>query len=281
MLAYALAVVLVVLVIGAPSAQAAPVTCGADLSGSHVDEGCIHPMPGTPGDHAESGGGGGEGGGASGPRYRYRYVVACTGNDLNEPNATLCEEATTQCAAPRLLYWQYRSQDGTTWQYQGTRCLTRQEAQDGEALPGLTLEDFRRLPIPAQEVLLEPGNGYALVGVPLNVVAGTAPALLQTQLLGAAVSVRATPVAWHWDFGDGTALGPLADPGAAYPALGTTHTYERGGTLTVTLTTTYAGEYSVDGGAFAPVPGTADVVSVPVPLDVLTGGGALVQDPTG
>lgn len=265
---------------GAAAAAAAP-RCGGGLGDRSVDVGCGEQRPGRGGSSAGQGSQGGGGGAAAGPRYRYRYVLACEGNTLDAPGTTTCQLATAQCAAPRLFYWQYRSSDGVAYDLVGTRCLTRQEATDGEAVPGLTLADFRSLPIPAQQVVLEPGNGYALVGVPLNAVAGTAPAALQTAVLGAAVAVRATPVAYTWDFGDGTVLGPTPDPGAPFPALRTTHTYERGGSVQVVLTTTYAGEFSVDGGAFQAVAGTADVASPPVPLAVLTGAGALVGDAVG
>lgn len=269
------------LAVGLPAALpgAAAADCRAGAGGGAVGVGCTDHVPGRGGSSA--GQGGGQAAGSSGPRYRYRYVLACDGNTLDAPGSTTCELATTQCAAPRLFYWQYRSSDGVAWQLTGTRCLTRQEAVDGEAVPGLTLADFRRLPLPGQAVVLEPGNGYALVGVPLNAVAGTAQVALTTTVLGAGVAVRATPVAYTWDFGDGTVLGPTTDPGAPYPALGTTHTYERGGDVTVTLTTTYAGEFSVQGGAFQAVAGTADVASPPVPLAVLTGSGALVADGLG
>jgi hypothetical protein len=44
------------------------------------------------------------------------------------------------------------------------------------------------------------------------------------------------PTGWNWDFGDGSRIGPGADP-APNPA----HTYARAGTYTVTLTTSNAG----------------------------------------
>lgn len=273
--------VLAVVAVAVPGASptAAAVGCGGALGDRSVDVGCHEHVPGGGSGSAVQGGGGATA--PSGPRYRYRYVLACDGNTLDAPNSTTCELAAAQCTPPRLQYRQFRSTDGATWSASGTRCLTRQEATDGEAVPGLTLADLRSLPIPGQAVVLEPGNGYALVGVPVNAVAGTTAVALQTAVLGAAVAVRATPVAYTWDFGDGTVLGPTPDPGALFPALRTTHTYERGGDVQVVLTTTYAGEYSVEGGAFTAVAGTVDVPSPPVPLAVLTGAAALVGDAVG
>jgi PKD domain len=97
-------------------------------------------------------------------------------------------------------------------------------------------------------------------------------------LLGLAVRVRATPVEYRWDFGDGGEL-VTADPGAAYPDLRTTHTYAASGRRVITLSTVYRGEYSVAGGPWVPVDGTATVSSLPVPLQVLATRNHLVADP--
>lgn len=55
-----------------------------------------------------------------------------------------------------------------------------------------------------------PTNAYAT---------STTPVELTTDLLGQPVRVRATPVAWSFDYGDGTVVGPTQDPGGPYPEL--------------------------------------------------------------
>ncbi len=267
---------------GAVAAAAGRVVCDASLLSPAALVDCLQrtsggSRPPTTGGGAGSGGSGG----ATGPVYRYRYVITCVGNTVDAPRAVLCDQATATCPAGLFLYWQYRSLDGAAWDLVGSRCMTPAEAAQGEAFPGFTAADFRLLPLPPGDVVLQPGNGFALAQVPLGVMAVAGVAVLPTQLLGFDVAVRATPVSYTWDFGDGTTTGPTSDPGAPYPALDVAHSYTAAGGYAVTLTTTYAGEFSVDGGAFTPIDGLAAVVSAPVPVTVLAAHGALVQDPLG
>ncbi|MGN6406068.1 MAG: hypothetical protein ACTHL9_16260, partial [Sinomonas sp.] len=70
----------------------------------------------------------------------------------------------------------------------------------------------------------------------------------------------------RFDYGDGTALVSAA-PGGPLPQqrwgerTATSHRYAATGDYTVALTTVYAGQFSVDGGPFQPLPGTAPVPS--------------------
>ncbi len=92
-------------------------------------------------------------------------------------------------------------------------------------------------------------------------------------LLGKSVIVRAYPVEFRWDYGDGTTF--VTDkPG--WPkrldegdvVTDTSHAYSNTGTYTVTLTTIYKAMYSVEGKPELPVDGQAEVVSEPVTIDV-------------
>lgn len=276
----------------APSAVAAPSPAGQEPRVTPGD-GSFDPAAGRrrPGTPAVPGGGplpapNGPSGPTT-PRPVVKYVIACPGNSVDTPaEAVMCGQAAAACDPPRLLHWRYAAPEGQALRLEGTRCLTGAEAAagGGEAFPGFTVDDLRRLPLPPGGVVLEPGNGYALAGVPVNAVAEAGPVLLAADVAGFAVQVRATPVGYTWDFGDGTVLGPTADPGRRWapgaPPGGTAHTYEGGGSVGVVLTTTYAGEFSVDGGAFQPVLGTAAVASPAVPLAVLEGRGALVGSAT-
>jgi PKD repeat protein len=85
-----------------------------------------------------------------------------------------------------------------------------------------------------------------------------------------------TPTAYAWDFGDGTTIGPTPDPGGPYPTLTNAHTYTRPGTFSITMTTYYAAEYSVDNGEFEPITGQTSVTGTPVTVQVLAGGADLV-----
>ena len=222
---------------------------------------------------------------ASAPSFEYTHVPACPGNTPNIEGADAgCAQAEASCPDDAVMYWLFRRQVGGTgpWETAGSRCLAPSEAAaTGPVFPGFTLADFQRLPLPAGTPNVQPDNGYTLVGVPTNVYATAEPVTLDTQLLGFPVQVRATPSRYAWDFGDGNGHGPTSEPGAPYPALTITHTYERAARYPITLTTYYRGEYSVAGGPWLPIAGEAQVTSAPVDVEALAGRNRLVADPQG
>ena len=199
-------------------------------------------------------------------------------------DAVLCEPAADN--APRTLYWEFTGPPGVAnptqdqWEFTDQVCLTPAQAaagQPGTVTPVLTAEQFRRLPLPAGVVHIQPGNGRTLVNVPTNVYVDARTVVLPTTVLGRAVQVRASPVTYSWAFGDGHGL-RTADRGAPYPDLRLTHIYVQPATVKVSLTTTYRGEYSVEGGAWLPVDGTATVTSAPQALTVVATRAELVAD---
>ncbi|WP_432491385.1 PKD domain-containing protein [Kineococcus gypseus] len=138
-------------------------------------------------------------------------------------------------------------------------------------LPTITVEDVRRVGLPASTANVQPAGGEVVLNVPVNVFAQAEAVTRQTQVLGFPVTIRATPQSFTWTFGDGASLGPTTDAGAPYPAMTTTHTYTRPGTYPVVLTTTYSAEYAVAGLPFQPVQGTVDVASPAVTLTARSG----------
>jgi hypothetical protein len=180
------------------------------------------------------------------------------------------------------MYWIYLGPPGVArpapdqWVPAGQVCLAPQQAA-GPQVPVVTAEDFRRLPLPAGRVHVQPGSGRTLLNVPTNVYVEAGVAVLPTTVLGFPVRVRATPVEYLWGFGDGDQL-RTTDPGAPYPDLRTTHTYTVPGTVSLTLTTVYRGEYSVAGGAWLPIDGTASVNSPAQSLTVIEARARLVDD---
>ncbi len=116
--------------------------------------------------------------------------------------------------------------------------------------------------------------------MPTNVFAmKSGPTLLQTVSFGVPIQVRATPLRYSWDFGDGDTLGPTSQPGGAYPALTNTHEYTARGAYDIVMTTHYTGEYSIDGDIWLPIPGEAEVESAAVTVTALAGESKLVADP--
>ena len=164
------------------------------------------------------------------------------------------------------------------WIRTGQACLRDDQVPGAAAIPTVTADDFRRLPLPAGQVHIQPGSGRTLINVPTNVYVEAATAILPTTVLGTPVRVRATPISYDWTFGDGHRLHTV-DPGAPYPDLRTTHTYAGTGTVALGLNTTYRGEYALPNGPWIPIDGTATVASPAQNLVVVAARAELVQDP--
>src|SRR5699024_12263776 len=56
------------------------------------------------------------------------------------------------------------------------------------------------------------------------------------------------------------------DPGEPYPSEVVSATYTQEGWYDITLTTTFSGQFSVDGGEWQDIDGTIEVTSDPVPI---------------
>lgn len=146
-----------------------------------------------------------------------------------------------------------------------------------EAIISFTLADFRRLPLPPGDATVQTAaNDEVLIRARTNVYVDAPEQTYNITILDTAVTVRATPVEYSWDFGDGTDPLVTTDPGAPYPDLTTWHTYETSGDHAITLTTSYAGEFSVAGGPFQAIPGTAEITGEPMPVTVVTTSNRLV-----
>jgi hypothetical protein len=134
----------------------------------------------------------------------------------------------------------------------------------------ITAAQFRRLPIPAAEIVVQPdpGSRPTLVNVETNLLTVRTVQLLRTTVLGQPVQVRATPSTYHWDYGDG-ARRVTTNPGGRYPVMPTAHVYRTAGVFTVGLSTAFSGEYSVAGGPWLPIDGTASVPSPTVRIEAV------------
>jgi hypothetical protein len=99
----------------------------------------------------------------------------------------------------------------------------------------------------------------------MNAIAAVSVNTHDGTLLGHPVTVRFTPTAYHWDWGDGTTK-TTTTAGRTWEALGlprfseteTSHTYAEKGTVTVTLAVDYTVDFQVDGGTWTTVSGTVD-----------------------
>ncbi|WP_456818199.1 hypothetical protein [Cellulomonas sp. URHB0016] len=138
-----------------------------------------------------------------------------------------------------------------------------------DLLPVLTAEDFRRLPLAAPTLTMQPDRGWVLVNIETIVMTDPTAQTLRTELLGHGIDVVATPTTYRYDFGDD--LEPLItdSPGHPWPDHDTFHIYQRPGTRQITLTTTWHGTYRVDGSPiWRDVDGTAQTSTTSPPFDV-------------
>lgn len=148
-----------------------------------------------------------------------------------------------------------------------------------DLLPVLTQADFRRLPLAAPALTMQPDRGWVLVNIETIVMTDPAEQTLRTDLLGHGVDVIATPTLYRYDFGD--ELDPLLthSPGHPWPNHDTFHVYQRPGTRQITLTTTWKGRYRVDGSpVWRDVDGTAQTSTTSAPFEVQERRSHLVSD---
>jgi len=117
-------------------------------------------------------------------------------------------------------------------------------------------------------ITLQPNTGWVIATVPTIAMAGDAPRLPSAVLLGANVDIRATASGYRWTWGDGSHT-TTTDPGRPYPNATVTHTYPHASdAATVQLTTTWSGEFRINGGPWQPFTSTITSDSDPVPLTV-------------
>ncbi len=146
-------------------------------------------------------------------------------------------------------------------------------------LAGELSRELARLPLAASPVSVPP-NGWVMVNMETVVFTSHDAQVFDVVVLGTPVRVSARPVAFSWDFADGAAPLVTSDPGRPYPHQTVAHTYARGGSYMVTLTTTWTADFQVIGsGTWAPVPGTATTTSPGAPLQVYEARAHLVDEP--
>jgi hypothetical protein len=136
------------------------------------------------------------------------------------------------------------------------------DAQRDDTTTVVTLADIARFrPAPGIQ-RMEP-DGWVVVGLPANIYSIVDTQIVAGELLGQSADVRFTPVAWQWNYGDGTAA-TLPTRGGTWAALGlrefdatpTSHIYQRAGSYTIRLSIVYRAEYRIAQGPFTPIAGT-------------------------
>ncbi|GAA4830598.1 hypothetical protein GCM10023354_07000 [Garicola koreensis] len=149
-----------------------------------------------------------------------------------------------------------------------------------EQIPGLVSEEFTTLPIDGGSVQFEEDLlGFGFINRHTNVFADVEDQSFQRDMLGIDVEIRAVPVDYHFDYGDGatrTTASPgssTADQAASGSALTdvetpTSHVYQETGLYDVDLTTTFTGEYRIAGGTWTPIADSTTVAASPGQADI-------------
>ena len=166
------------------------------------------------------------------------------------------------------------SRDGYTCRRPGPAASALQQrtgaVPGGEAAPEpvviiMTQSDFAKLPVKPSVASAGPERGWLPAGMVNVLYAEPTVQTLETELLDTPVAVRAIPTSYHWDLGDGNTI-TTSKPGKPYPSEEVAGKYSGEGWYDVTLTTTFAGQFSVDGGEWQDIDGTIEVESDPIEL---------------
>ncbi|UPU89473.1 hypothetical protein LGT36_005975 [Demequina sp. TMPB413] len=119
------------------------------------------------------------------------------------------------------------------------------------------------MPIAPNTYDVQPEGGYAVAELGVNLIVDTNPRTMDVTLLGTPVTIRAVPTLYTWTNTDGT-VWTSTDPGKPYADGGEPFTFPRTPEhrTTFTLTTTWRGEFTTNGGAtWRDAPGTATTTS--------------------
>ena len=129
----------------------------------------------------------------------------------------------------------------------------------------ITLTDIASF-VPRSAIQYMEPDGWMVVGLPANFYAAIEQHVVPGELLGQSAEVRFTPIAYGWDYGDGTFVTHTVrgDTWAAqglreFDSTTTGHTYTAAGTYTITLTVAYSAEYRYAGGSWTPIVGVLEL----------------------
>ncbi|WP_349827968.1 PKD domain-containing protein [Brevibacterium litoralis] len=244
---------------GASPAAAVPgVGCrfGNDDGGS-----CGHQERTSPGpnrsstgtDHGDSGSGSGSGGDT---RNTNAEPVDRFANPETNP---LCEAVNSPSTGRTEYYCSYAQRTGPG----------DDPAENVVVLPVVTTSDFQSFEIPSSTLHAYPAD-WSVAHRETAFWADSSTHTLDLTLAGFPVQVRATPVEYRWDFGDGTTETTTSagfEPDTIDQAT-LTHVYSEAGEVTVDLTTVYSGMYRIGTGPWLLIAGHAQVASTGVDMEI-------------
>jgi hypothetical protein len=157
---------------------------------------------------------------------------------------------------------------------------------EGEVAPGIPTVYARDVQsfAPAGPALTGEPDGVGVVGMPVNFVAAASPQSVSGTLFDRPVTVRFTPSAYVFDYGDGS-TGRSTSGGTSWRTLGqaqftptaTSHSYADRGTYEVSVTIEYTAEVDFGIGRWLPVQGVVTATTAGHPVEVFEVRTALVD----
>ena len=135
----------------------------------------------------------------------------------------------------------------------------------------ITTSDLLEL-IPSTPQILMDRGPFGLKNAHTNFYSSDYESQTVTQtMFGQEVTIVATPVEYHWDYGDGNTL-VTDSPGRPVDVFNTetetSHQYTEPGLYTVILTTVFEGTYQVDGGPIQAVSSTVTQQADPIEIEI-------------
>lgn len=157
----------------------------------------------------------------------------------------------------------------------------RDEEEEAATLPAITISDLARFAPDGAVVTGEPDN-VGIAGLPTNFVTTASEHTVDATLFGFPVSVRFTPAAYDFSFGDGTTT-TTTSGGATWADLDqaqftptdTSHTYGERGTYTAQADVRYTAEVDFGIGWF-PISGEVTSPGAPQEIRIFEAHTALV-----
>ena len=193
---------------------------------------------------------------------------ACKANGPTDEQ--MCLGATESCAGPDEVYYRvyFRPSATAPWQLVDSVCLGPGDRPASVADVGELVRERVVNLLPTADPSFQPADG-GIVNLPTIFAAGE-PGEVEVEpfdVLGFTVTVTAT-AEWAWTFDDGVTR-TFDVPGGVYPDDSVSHEYPTTGDRSVSVTTSWTAEFTVDGqGPFAvpgpPITKTAGPVTVPV-----------------
>jgi hypothetical protein len=230
--------------------------------------------------------------GYAGPWFQYASTSVCNSAAPGSSGATdnSCTGMWTICnptknpestRGPAVNVWS-REVDatntpvpGATWQHLGFTCLPELVPGASNVLTAaMILAQFHDTVFAKATAAVQPVKGTTLVNLPTYYALqwpedGFAPDEVDTTtLVGHQVRIKPVFTSANYVFGDGAESGQVASLGGPYPIGDIVHAYTQPADVQVRIDVTYGGQFSIDGGPWIDIPGTATVTGTPFPLHV-------------